>query len=97
MTGRTLVAGVGNVFLRDDAFGCEVVRLLAEHPVPDGVQIRDFGIRGVHLSMTCWTAATCSSWWTRRPAANRRARSPSLRSRCRSPTRRPARSWTRTA
>jgi len=49
MTGRTLVAGVGNVFLGDDAFGCEVVRLLATHPVPDGVQIRDFGIRGVHL------------------------------------------------
>jgi hydrogenase maturation protease len=50
MTGRTLVAGVGNVFLRDDAFGCEVVRLLADHPVPDGVEIRDFGIRGVHLA-----------------------------------------------
>ena len=50
MTGRTLVAGVGNVFLRDDAFGCEVVRLLATHPVPDGVQVRDFGIRGVHLA-----------------------------------------------
>ena len=49
MTGRTLVAGVGNVFLRDDAFGVEVVRLLAEHPVPPGVEIRDFGIRGVHL------------------------------------------------
>jgi len=49
VTGRTLVAGVGNVFLRDDAFGVEVVRLLAEHPVPDGVEIRDFGIRGVHL------------------------------------------------
>ena len=50
MTGRTLVAGVGNVFLRDDAFGVEVVRLLAEHPVPDGVEVRDFGIRGVHLA-----------------------------------------------
>ena len=49
MTGRILVAGVGNVFLRDDAFGVEVVRLLAERPQPPGVQIRDFGIRGVHL------------------------------------------------
>ena len=49
MTGRTLVAGVGNIFLRDDAFGVEVVSRLADHPVPDGVQIRDFGIRGVHL------------------------------------------------
>ena len=49
-TGRTLVAGVGNVFQRDDAFGVEVVRLLAERPATPGVQIRDFGIRGVHLA-----------------------------------------------
>ncbi|MGH3285257.1 MAG: hydrogenase maturation protease [Streptosporangiaceae bacterium] len=49
MTGRILVAGVGNVFLRDDAFGVEVVRLLAERPQPPGVQIKDYGIRGVHL------------------------------------------------
>ena len=50
MTGRILVAGVGNVFLRDDAFGVEVVRLLAERRQPPEVQIRDFGIRGVHLA-----------------------------------------------
>ena len=50
MSGRTLVAGVGNVFLGDDAFGVEVVRLLAERPVPAGVEVRDFGIRGVHLA-----------------------------------------------
>ena len=49
MSGRTLVAGVGNVFLRDDAFGVEVVRLLADRPRQPGVQIKDFGIRGVHL------------------------------------------------
>jgi len=49
VTGRTLVAGVGNVFLRDDAFGVEVVRLLDGQPRPPGVQIRDYGIRGVHL------------------------------------------------
>jgi hydrogenase maturation protease len=49
LTGRTLVAGVGNVFLRDDAFGVEVIRLLGERRDPSGVQIRDFGIRGVHL------------------------------------------------
>jgi hydrogenase maturation protease len=49
MTGRTLVAGVGNVFLRDDAFGVEVIRLLEDQPRPPGVQIRDYGIRGVHL------------------------------------------------
>jgi hydrogenase maturation protease len=49
MTGRTLVAGTGNVFLRDDAFGVEVARLLADRPRPAGVEIADFGIRGVHL------------------------------------------------
>ena len=49
MTGRILVAGVGNVFLRDDAFGVEVVRLLDGQSQPPGVQIRDYGIRGVHL------------------------------------------------
>jgi hydrogenase maturation protease len=49
MSARILVAGVGNVFLQDDAFGVEVIRLLAERPQPPGVQIRDYGIRGVHL------------------------------------------------
>jgi len=49
MTGRTLVAGVGNVFLGDDGFGVEVARLLAGRPHQDGVEIADFGIRGVHL------------------------------------------------
>ena len=49
MTGRTLVAGVGNIFQRDDAFGVEVIRLLAGRPWPAGVRIADFGIRGVHL------------------------------------------------
>jgi hydrogenase maturation protease len=49
LTGRTLVAGVGNVFLRDDAFGVEVAKLLADRPRPDGVEVADFGIRGVHL------------------------------------------------
>lgn len=48
-TLRTLVAGVGNIFLSDDAFGCEVVRLMAGRPVPAGVEVKDFGIRGVHL------------------------------------------------
>jgi hydrogenase maturation protease len=48
-TLRTLVAGVGNIFLSDDAFGCEVVRMMAGRPVPAGVEVKDFGIRGVHL------------------------------------------------
>jgi hydrogenase maturation protease len=49
VTGRTLVAGVGNIFQRDDAFGVEVIRLLAGRPYPPGVKVADFGIRGVHL------------------------------------------------
>ena len=51
MSGRTLVAGVGNIFQRDDAFGVEVIRLLADpaRSWPDGVEIADFGIRGIHL------------------------------------------------
>jgi hydrogenase maturation protease len=50
VTGRTLVAGVGNIFQRDDAFGVEVTRLLADRTWPGGVEIADFGIRGIHLA-----------------------------------------------
>lgn len=46
----TLVAGVGNIFLSDDAFGVEVVRRLADQPMPEGVTVSDFGIRGIHLA-----------------------------------------------
>jgi hydrogenase maturation protease len=47
---RVLVAGVGNVFLGDDGFGVEVARRLESEAFPDGVQVADFGIRGVHLA-----------------------------------------------
>jgi hydrogenase maturation protease len=50
MTPRVLVAGIGNIFLGDDGFGVEVVSRLTARPVPDGVRIADFGIRGVHLA-----------------------------------------------
>jgi hydrogenase maturation protease len=49
-TSRTLVAGVGNIFLTDDGFGCEVVRALADRPMPDSVRVKDFGVSGVHLA-----------------------------------------------
>jgi hydrogenase maturation protease len=48
-TARVLVAGVGNVFLGDDGFGCEVARRLAAGALPEGVQVADFGIRGFDL------------------------------------------------
>jgi hydrogenase maturation protease len=47
---RVLVAGIGNIFLGDDAFGVEVVRRLAERPLPEGVRVVDFGIRGFDLA-----------------------------------------------
>ncbi|UUN25077.1 hydrogenase maturation protease [Streptomyces sp. FIT100] len=47
---RTLVAGVGNIFLGDDGFGVETVRRLTERPLPGHVEVADIGIRGVHLA-----------------------------------------------
>ena len=47
---RILVAGIGNIFMGDDAFGVEVVRQLAERDLPEGVRVADFGIRGFDLA-----------------------------------------------
>jgi hydrogenase maturation protease len=47
---RILVAGIGNIFATDDGFGCAVVRQLAGVPLPDGVRVVDYGIRGMHLA-----------------------------------------------
>ena len=45
-----LIAGVGNIFLGDDAFGVEVVERLAQRRFPEGVRVVDFGIRGLDLA-----------------------------------------------
>lgn len=45
-----LIAGIGNIFLGDDAFGVEVVQRLARRPLPPEVEVVDFGIRGLDLS-----------------------------------------------
>ena len=50
MSGRVLIAGIGNIFLGDDAFGVDVVRPLLDQPMPDRVDVVDYGIRGVHLA-----------------------------------------------
>ena len=42
--------GRGQRVPADDAFGVEVIRPPAGRRVPDGVQVKDFGIRGVHLA-----------------------------------------------
>lgn len=54
MNDGVLVAGIGNIFFSDDGFGPAVVAALLaaahEHPLPEGVRVIDYGIRGVHLS-----------------------------------------------
>jgi hydrogenase maturation protease len=50
MSKRILVAGIGNVFLGDDGFGVEVVKRVAGRELPEGVEVVDFGIRGMDLA-----------------------------------------------
>jgi hydrogenase maturation protease len=47
---RILVAGIGNVFLGDDAFGVALAGRLAQQALPAGVDVVDFGIRGMDLA-----------------------------------------------
>jgi hydrogenase maturation protease len=47
---RVLVAGIGNVFMADDGFGVELARRLVDRPLPAGVEVKDFGIRGMDLA-----------------------------------------------
>lgn len=47
---RILVACLGNIFLGDDGFGCEVARVLAGLQLSEGVTVADFGIRGFDLA-----------------------------------------------
>lgn len=49
MTPSVLVAGIGNIFHRDDAFGVSVAARLANNPLPGNVRVVDFGIRGFDL------------------------------------------------
>lgn len=50
MQPSILIAGVGNIFHGDDAFGSEVARRLAQTPLPSEVRVIDFGIRGHDLA-----------------------------------------------
>jgi hydrogenase maturation protease len=47
---QILVAGVGNAWLQDDAFGAECARRLEEQGVPPGVAVMDFGTGGLDLA-----------------------------------------------
>jgi hydrogenase maturation protease len=48
--GRVLVAGIGNIFLGDDGFGVEVANRIDPATLPEGVDVADYGIRGIHLA-----------------------------------------------
>lgn len=47
---RILVAGIGNVFLGDDGFGVALADRLSRRELPIGVEVVDFGIRGMDLA-----------------------------------------------
>jgi len=57
---RVLIAGIGNIFQGDDAFGVEVAQRLARRPLPDGVQAVDFGIRGYDLAYAVMEERDCT-------------------------------------
>jgi len=50
MKPRLLIAGIGNIFFGDDAFGSELARELMKRPQPADVRVEDFGIRGYDLA-----------------------------------------------
>lgn len=50
MKNQILIAGVGNIFLGDDAFGVEVARVMSTRTLPEQVVVRDFGIRSFDLA-----------------------------------------------
>ncbi len=45
-----LVACIGNIFLGDDGFGCEVAKVLQTRELPENVKLFDYGIRGYDLA-----------------------------------------------
>lgn len=49
MTRSILIAGIGNIFHGDDAFGVDVARRLAAEQLPANVRLMDAGIRSIDL------------------------------------------------
>jgi hydrogenase maturation protease len=49
-TTQILVAGIGNAWMRDDGFGGEVAKVLADRNLPPGVHVMDFGTGGLDLA-----------------------------------------------
>ncbi len=68
MSPRILIACIGNIFLGDDGFGVEVARRLLARPLPEGVRVVDFGIRGFDLTFALLDDAGRRHPGRRRPA-----------------------------
>ena len=49
MSRSVLVAGIGNIFQGDDAFGVAVAQKLGAIALPENVRVMDFGIRSIDL------------------------------------------------
>lgn len=50
MNKRVLVAGIGNAWMKDDAFGGKVAAHLEDVELPEGVNVFDFGTGGLDLA-----------------------------------------------
>ena len=47
---RVMIAGIGNMFMKDDGFGSAVVKRMIDKKFPEGVEVRDFGTSGLKLA-----------------------------------------------
>ncbi|MEO6221202.1 MAG: hydrogenase maturation protease [Ginsengibacter sp.] len=47
---RVMIAGVGNMFMKDDGFGGAVIKKMLNKTFPEGVEIKDFGTGGLKLA-----------------------------------------------
>lgn len=50
MDDKILVAGIGNIWMKDDGFGGEVAKRLNNKDLPKGLTVTDFGIGGLDLA-----------------------------------------------
>jgi len=47
---RVMIAGVGNMFMKDDGFGGAVIKKILHNNFPEGVEVKDFGTGGLKLA-----------------------------------------------
>lgn len=45
-----MIAGVGNMFMKDDGFGGAVIKKMLDKKFPEGVEVKDFGTGGLKLA-----------------------------------------------